>query len=65
MSTPAATIDQHAPIERLNFGQGILGIASRFAKTSPIGAVSALFLILLMILIHLCRPDRALSSPGG
>lgn len=49
MSTPAVTIDQNAPIERLNFGQGIWGIARRFARTSPIGAVAALFLIALLL----------------
>jgi ABC-type dipeptide/oligopeptide/nickel transport system permease subunit len=49
MSTPAATMDQTASAERLSFGQGIWGVASRFAKTSPIGAVSALFLIVLAI----------------
>lgn len=50
MSTPAATIDHNAPIERLNFGQGIWGLASRFAKTSPIGAVAALFLLVLFLI---------------
>lgn len=50
MTTPAATIDQKATIERLNFGQGIWGIASRFAKTSPIGAVAAIFLIVLALI---------------
>jgi peptide/nickel transport system permease protein len=48
MSTPAATIDQERPVERLSFGQGIWGAASSFAKTSPIGAVSAIYLILLI-----------------
>ena len=51
MSTPAATIDQRPTIERINFGQGIWGVASRFAKTSPIGAVAAVFLILLVLVI--------------
>ena len=50
MSTPAATIDQNAPIERLNFGQGIWGLANRFAKTSPIGAVAAGFLVVLFLI---------------
>lgn len=50
MTTPAATIDQKATIERLNFGQGIWGVASRFAKTSPIGAVAAIFLIFLFLI---------------
>ena len=49
MSTPAATIDQNVTIERLNFGQGIWGIATRFTKTSPIGAVAAVYLILLIL----------------
>ena len=49
MSTPAVTIDQNAPIERLSFGQGIWGVARRFARTSPIGAVAALFLIALLL----------------
>src|SRR4051812_34172351 len=49
MSTPAATIDQNAPAERLRFGQGTWGALRGFAKTSPIGAVAALFLIVLVI----------------
>lgn len=49
MSTPAATIDPKANVESLSFGQGIWGVASRFIKTSPIGALSALFLIVLLI----------------
>lgn len=50
MSTPAATIDQNVTVERLNFGQGIWGIATRFTKTSPIGAVAAVYLIILAII---------------
>lgn len=50
MSTPAATMDQGASVERLRFGQGIWGAARSFTKTSPIGAISALFLIVLMII---------------
>jgi peptide/nickel transport system permease protein len=49
MSTPAATIDQKGTIERLSFGQGFWGAARGFAKTSPIGALSAVFLIVLML----------------
>ncbi len=49
MSTPAATIDQERSVERLNFGQGIWGAASSFARTSPIGAVSAIYLVLLIL----------------
>lgn len=50
MSTPAATIDQESAIERLSFGRGLWGAATSFAKTSPIGAISALFLIVLCII---------------
>jgi peptide/nickel transport system permease protein len=50
MSTPAATIDQNAPVERLSFGHGIWSAASQFAKTSPIGAVAAIFLIVLLLI---------------
>src|SRR3954463_8034563 len=49
MSTPAVTIDQKATVERLSFGQGVWGLASRFTKTSPIGAIAALFLIVLVL----------------
>jgi ABC-type dipeptide/oligopeptide/nickel transport system permease subunit len=49
MSTPAATIDRNTPAERLSFGQGTWGAMSRFTKTSPIGAVAAIFLIILVI----------------
>jgi ABC-type dipeptide/oligopeptide/nickel transport system permease subunit len=49
MSTPAATIDQKATVERLSFDSGIWGVANRFVKTSPIGAGAALFLILLTL----------------
>jgi ABC-type dipeptide/oligopeptide/nickel transport system permease subunit len=50
MSTPAATIDQRIPVERLNFGQGIWSAARRFARTSPIGAVAAIYLIVLVLI---------------
>jgi ABC-type dipeptide/oligopeptide/nickel transport system permease subunit len=50
MSTPAVYIDQEAPAERLSFGQGIWGAATRFAKTSPIGAVAAIFLIIQILI---------------
>jgi ABC-type dipeptide/oligopeptide/nickel transport system permease subunit len=49
MSTPAATIDQSVGVEELKLGQGIWGVASRFTKTSPIGAISALFLVVLAL----------------
>jgi peptide/nickel transport system permease protein len=49
MSTPAVTIDQQAPAERLNFGQSFWDTARQFARTSPIGAVAAVFLIVLLI----------------
>jgi ABC-type dipeptide/oligopeptide/nickel transport system permease subunit len=49
MSTPAVTIDHKRPIARLTFGQGIWGALNRFAKTSPIGAVAALLLVVLVI----------------
>jgi peptide/nickel transport system permease protein len=51
MSTPAATIDQtrdqKAPVQSLSFGQGLWSAVRSFAKTSPIGAISALFLLIL------------------
>lgn len=50
MSTPAATIEQNVTIERLNFGQGLWGIATRFTRTSPIGAVAAVYLIALALI---------------
>lgn len=49
MSTPAATIDQERSIGRLSFGQGFWSAARSFARTSPIGAVSAIFLIILFL----------------
>lgn len=48
MSTPAATIERERTQGRITFGQGIWGAANRFAKTSPIGAVSALFLVCIV-----------------
>ena len=50
MSTPAATIDQESVIERPRFGQGLWGVARSFARTSPIGAISAIFLIVLLLI---------------
>jgi peptide/nickel transport system permease protein len=49
MSTPAATIAPEAPVARLNFGQGIWDVARSFAKTSPIGAIAAIYLVILVI----------------
>lgn len=49
MSTPAVTIDRDVPVEGLNLGQGIWGMARRFARTSPIGAVAAIFLVVLVV----------------
>ena len=65
MSTPAATIDQNVTVERLNFGQGIWGIATRFTKTSPIGAVAAVYLIVLAIITifaHQIAPYHPLEA---
>jgi peptide/nickel transport system permease protein len=50
MSTPAATIDQNAQLEQLNLGRGLWNTARNFARTSPIGAVSAVFLIFLFLI---------------
>jgi ABC-type dipeptide/oligopeptide/nickel transport system permease subunit len=49
MSTPAATIDHNVSVERLSFGQGVWGAGTRFAKTSPIGAFAAIYLLVLLI----------------
>lgn len=51
MTTPAATMDQNVGAERLNFGQGIWSAAARFTRTSPIGAVAAVYLIVLMLVV--------------
>ncbi|HXF60086.1 MAG TPA: ABC transporter permease [Caldilineaceae bacterium] len=48
MSTPAATLDRPASIERLAAGRGFWQHARGFARTSPIGAVAAAFLIVLV-----------------
>jgi peptide/nickel transport system permease protein len=50
MSTPAATVDQNIPREELNLDRGLWAIARSFARTSPIGAVSAIFLIFLFVI---------------
>jgi peptide/nickel transport system permease protein len=50
MSTPAATVDQNIPREELNLDRGLWAVARSFARTSPIGAVSAIFLIFLFII---------------
>jgi peptide/nickel transport system permease protein len=50
MSTPAATVDQNIPREELNLDRGLWAVARSFARTSPIGAVSAIFLIFLFVI---------------
>jgi ABC-type dipeptide/oligopeptide/nickel transport system permease subunit len=62
MSTPAVTIDQKLPLERLSLGQGIWQGARNFAKTSPIGALSAAYL-LLMVLVAIFAEQIAPYHP--
>ena len=50
MSTPAVTLDQKLPLEQLHPDQGLWANARKFAKTSPIGAVAATFLIIIVIM---------------
>lgn len=50
MSTPAATIDQDVTAGQLNFGQGVWSAIRSFARTSPIGVVAAIFLIVLALI---------------
>lgn len=49
MTTPAATIDQNMSAERLSFGQGLWDAMTRFTRTSPIGAIAAVYLIVLLV----------------
>jgi ABC-type dipeptide/oligopeptide/nickel transport system permease subunit len=49
MATPAATIDRTVPVNQLSLGRGLWQGARDFAKTSPIGAAAASFLVILVL----------------